>query len=60
LGGVLLFIDNYFQNQLIKEEDITVKKAVTIGFNVCMMPERAGQQLPLLVACSRINASCCG
>lgn len=42
LGGfVLLFIDNYFQNPIIqKEEDITIKKAVTIGFWQClaMMP----------------------
>lgn len=42
LGGiVLLFIDNYFQNPtIIKEEDITVKKAVIIGFWQClaMMP----------------------
>jgi undecaprenyl-diphosphatase len=42
LGGfVLLFIDNYFQNPIIqKEEDISIKKAVTIGFWQClaMMP----------------------
>jgi undecaprenyl-diphosphatase len=42
LGGVvLLFIDNYFQNPTItQEEDITIKKAVTIGFWQClaMMP----------------------
>ncbi|WP_395058647.1 undecaprenyl-diphosphate phosphatase [Flavobacterium sp.] len=42
LGGViLLFIDNYFQNPtIIQEEDITIKKAVTIGFWQClaMMP----------------------
>jgi len=42
LGGiVLLFIDNHFQNPtVIREEDITVKKAVTIGFWQClaMMP----------------------
>ncbi|WP_413999530.1 undecaprenyl-diphosphate phosphatase [Flavobacterium sp. W1B] len=42
LGGiVLLFIDNYFQNPTInREEDITIKKAVTIGFWQClaMMP----------------------
>jgi len=42
LGGiVLLFIDRYFQNPtVVQEEDITVKKAVTIGFWQClaMMP----------------------
>ncbi|SFB09701.1 undecaprenyl-diphosphatase [Flavobacterium swingsii] len=42
LGGiVLLFIDNHFQNPtIIQEEDITIKKAVTIGFWQClaMMP----------------------
>jgi undecaprenyl-diphosphatase len=42
LGGiVLLFIDNYFKNPTItSEEEITVKKAVTIGFWQClaMMP----------------------
>ncbi|GGF19230.1 undecaprenyl-diphosphate phosphatase [Flavobacterium limi] len=42
LGGiVLLFIDNQFKNPtVIKEEDITIKKAVTIGFWQClaMMP----------------------
>lgn len=42
LGGiVLLFVDNYFQNPtILKEEDITIKKAVTIGFWQClaMMP----------------------
>ncbi len=40
-GIVLLFIDNYFQNPtVVKEEDITIKKAVTIGFWQClaMMP----------------------
>jgi undecaprenyl-diphosphatase len=40
-GFVLLFIDNYFKNPTItKEEDITIKKAVTIGFWQClaMMP----------------------
>lgn len=40
-GVVLLFIDNYFQNPTItQEEDITIKKAVTIGFWQClaMMP----------------------
>lgn len=42
IGGiVLLFIDKYFQNPtVVKEEDITIKKAVTIGFWQClaMMP----------------------
>ncbi|MCB9075626.1 MAG: undecaprenyl-diphosphate phosphatase [Chitinophagales bacterium] len=42
LGGVvLLFIDNVFKNPTIrKEEDITVKKAISIGFWQClaMMP----------------------
>jgi len=42
LGGiVLLFIDNQFKNPTVtKEEDITIKKAVTIGFWQClaMMP----------------------
>ena len=42
LGGVvLLFVDNYFQNPtILKEEDITIKKAVIIGFWQClaMMP----------------------
>ncbi len=42
IGGViLLFIDRFFQNPTIhKEEDITIKKAVTIGFWQClaMMP----------------------
>jgi undecaprenyl-diphosphatase len=42
LGGiVLLFIDTKFQNPTVsKEEDITIKKAVTIGFWQClaMMP----------------------
>jgi undecaprenyl-diphosphatase len=42
LGGiVLLFIDNQFKNPTIThEEDITIKKAVTIGFWQClaMMP----------------------
>lgn len=42
LGGfVLLVIDKYFQNTtIVKEEDITIKKAVTIGFWQClaMMP----------------------
>lgn len=40
-GVVLLFVDNYFKNPTVfKEEDITVKKAVTIGFWQClaMMP----------------------
>lgn len=42
LGGfVLLFVDRFFQNPtIVKEEDITIKKAVTIGFWQClaMMP----------------------
>jgi len=42
IGGiVLLFIDRFFKNPTIhKEEDITIKKAVTIGFWQClaMMP----------------------
>ncbi len=43
LGGfVLLFVDQYFQDKtfIVKEEDITIKKAVTIGFWQCiaMMP----------------------
>lgn len=42
LGGiVLLFIENFFKSPTIhKEEDITIKKAVTIGFWQClaMMP----------------------
>jgi undecaprenyl-diphosphatase len=42
LGGVvLLFIDKYFQNPtVVQEEDISIKKAVTIGFWQClaMMP----------------------
>ncbi|MNK50049.1 Undecaprenyl-diphosphatase [compost metagenome] len=42
LGGViLLFIDNRFKNPtIINEEEITIKKAVTIGFWQClaMMP----------------------
>ncbi|WP_428223987.1 undecaprenyl-diphosphate phosphatase [Flavobacterium sp.] len=40
-GIVLLFIDNFFKNSTItKEEDISIKKAVTIGFWQClaMMP----------------------
>jgi len=40
-GIVLLFVDNYFQNPtVVQEEDITVKKAVAIGFWQClaMMP----------------------
>lgn len=40
-GVVLLFIDRYFKNPtIIKEEDISIKKAVTIGFWQClaMMP----------------------
>jgi len=42
LGGIiLLFIDSKFQNPtVLQEEDITIKKAVTIGFWQClaMMP----------------------
>lgn len=42
IGGViLLFIENFFKNpKITKEEDITIKKAVTIGFWQClaMMP----------------------
>lgn len=42
LGGiVLLFVDNYFKNPKVhKEEDINIKKAVSIGFWQClaMMP----------------------
>ena len=42
VGGIaLLFIDEYFKNPTIQsEEDITIKKAVTIGFWQClaMMP----------------------
>jgi undecaprenyl-diphosphatase len=42
LGGVvLLFVDNYFKNPtIINEDDITIKKAVSIGFWQClaMMP----------------------
>ena len=42
IGGIiLLFVDKFFQNPTIhKEEDITIKKAVTIGFWQClaMMP----------------------
>jgi len=40
-GVVLLFIENFFKNPTIfKEEDISIKKAVTIGFWQClaMMP----------------------
>ncbi len=40
-GIVLLFIDNYFQNPIIlEEEDVTIKKGVIIGFWQClaMMP----------------------
>jgi undecaprenyl-diphosphatase len=40
-GIVLLFIDNYFKNpKVLKEEDISIKKAITIGFWQClaMMP----------------------
>ncbi len=42
LGGVvLLFIDNFFKNPVVhKEEEISIKKAVSIGFWQClaMMP----------------------
>lgn len=42
IGGIiLLFVDRFFQNPtILKEEDITIKKAVTIGFWQClaMMP----------------------
>jgi undecaprenyl-diphosphatase len=42
IGGiVLLFIDNFFKNPtVVKEEDISVKKAISIGFWQClaMMP----------------------
>jgi undecaprenyl-diphosphatase len=40
-GIVLLFIDRFFQNPtVLKEDDISIKKAVTIGFWQClaMMP----------------------
>lgn len=40
-GFILLFIDNYFKNPTVAhEEDISIKKAVTIGFWQClaMMP----------------------
>jgi undecaprenyl-diphosphatase len=40
-GIILLFVDRFFKNPTIhKEEDITIKKAVTIGFWQClaMMP----------------------
>lgn len=40
-GVVLLFLDEYFKKPtILKEEDITVKKAITIGFWQClaMMP----------------------
>jgi undecaprenyl-diphosphatase len=40
-GVVLLFIDNYFKNPVVhSEEDVTIKKAVSIGFWQClaMMP----------------------
>jgi undecaprenyl-diphosphatase len=40
-GIVLLFVDRFFKNPtVLKEEDITIKKAVTIGFWQClaMMP----------------------
>ena len=43
LGGfILLFVDQYFKDKttIVNEEDITIKKAVTIGFWQClaMMP----------------------
>ncbi|MFN3850078.1 MAG: undecaprenyl-diphosphate phosphatase [Spirosomataceae bacterium] len=40
-GLILLFIDNYFKNPIVnKEEEISIKKAITIGFWQClaMMP----------------------
>ncbi|POY40205.1 UDP-diphosphatase [Flavobacterium alvei] len=41
-GFVLLFVDQYFKDKttIVNEEDITIKKAVTIGFWQClaMMP----------------------
>jgi len=40
-GVILLFIENFFKNpEVFKEEDISIKKAVTIGFWQClaMMP----------------------
>lgn len=40
-GVVLLFIDNYFKNPVVhSEEDVTIRKAVSIGFWQClaMMP----------------------
>lgn len=41
-GFVLLFVDQFFKNKttIVNEEDITIKKAVTIGFWQClaMMP----------------------
>ena len=40
-GVILLFIENLFKNpEVFKEEDITIKKAITIGFWQClaMMP----------------------
>ncbi|AWH84074.1 UDP-diphosphatase [Flavobacterium album] len=40
-GVILLFIDNYFKEpKVFKEEDISIKKAITIGFWQClaMMP----------------------
>jgi undecaprenyl-diphosphatase len=38
LGGIVfLFIDNYFKNPTIhKEEDISLKKAITVGFWQCL------------------------
>ncbi|MEY4011647.1 MAG: Undecaprenyl-diphosphatase [Bacteroidota bacterium] len=51
LGGiVLLFIDSKFQNPtVLQEEDITIKKAVTIGFWQC---------LAMMPGTSRSAASC--
>lgn len=40
-GGILLFIDRFFKNPtIVKEEEITIKKAIAIGFWQClaMMP----------------------
>lgn len=40
-GGVLVFVDRFFKNPtVLKEEDITIKKAIAIGFWQClaMMP----------------------
>ena len=42
-GIVLLFIDSRFQNPTVAvEEDITIKKAVTIGFWQCLAKTRTG------------------